>query len=71
MFKLYIHISLWAKHMYKDKKASNAYLMNIESQTIGFLEPIPSLVYDDLAYDEDPHFYCLEPTQNSWVIDPS
>jgi hypothetical protein len=28
-------------------------------------------VYDDLAYDEDPHLHCLEPTQHSWVLDPN
>ena len=28
-------------------------------------------VYDDLAYDEGPHLHCLEPTHNSWVLDPS
>ena len=28
-------------------------------------------VYDDLAYDEDPHLCCLEPPQHGWVLDPS
>ena len=27
-------------------------------------------VYDDLAYDEETHFHCLEPTQHSWVPRP-
>ena len=26
-------------------------------------------MYDDLAYDEDPHFHCLESTQHSWILD--
>jgi hypothetical protein len=26
---------------------------------------------NNLAYDEDPHLHCLEPTQNSWVLDPN
>jgi hypothetical protein len=28
-------------------------------------------MYDDHAYDEDPHLHCMEPTQHSWVLDPS
>ena len=26
-------------------------------------------MYDNLAYDEDPHLHCLEPTQYSWVLE--
>ena len=40
--------------------------MNIESQN---LKRSLGPVYDNLAYDEDPHLHCLEPTQHSWVPD--
>ena len=28
-------------------------------------------MYGNLAYDEEPHLHCLEPTQHSWVLDPN
>ena len=35
-------------------------------------KPLASLKqYIGPVYDEDPHFRCLEPTQHSWVVDPS
>ena len=53
--------------------ASIRYLMNIQSQntTVASLNQYIGPVYDDLGYDEDPHLHCLEPTQHSWVLDPS
>ena len=28
-------------------------------------------MYDNLAYDEDPHFHCMVTTHIVWVLDPS
>ena len=41
------------------------------NKTTSFLQPIHRPMYGDLAYDEDPHLHCIEPTQHSWVLDPN
>ena len=61
--KRYNYISLWAKHSYQERKkklVSIEYLRNIQIQ-------YP--VYNSLAYNEDPHLHCLEPSQHSWVAE--
>ena len=65
---------LWNKHNYHGKlfisldwifdEYSKSKLLASLNQFIGY-------VYDDLAYDEDSHLHCLEPTQHSWVLDPN
>jgi hypothetical protein len=45
--------------------------MNIQSQILASLNQSIGPVYGNLAYDEDPHLHCLEPTQHSWVLDPN
>ena len=77
---IYFRIYNWTQEqssLWPDSKISNVkkeikhlasieYLMNNQSQYHIFLN-----VYDYLACDENPHLHCLEPTQHSWVLDPS
>ena len=35
------------------------------------LQSLGPVYDDDLAYDEDSQLHYLEPTQHSWVLDPS
>ena len=59
------------------KKGKMFYSLNYIFDDSSKSEPLASLnqyigpVYDDLGYDEDSHLRCLEPTECSWVLDPS
>jgi hypothetical protein len=70
-----IHISLWAKHRYQERK--NIFSLNwifyeySKSKLLASLNQSIGPVYGNLAYDEDPHLHCLEPTQHRWVLDPN
>ena len=72
--KIIFHISLCAKHMYKERNniSLNWIFDNYsKSEPLAFLNQYIGHVYDNLAYDEDHHLHCLEPTQHSWVLDPN
>ena len=40
-------------------------------KSLASLNQFIGLVYDGLAYDEERHLHCLEPTQHSQVLDSS